>query len=753
MIHTDEISVDIGDKKLILQTGYMARQANGSVFAIYESGTSVLATVCCSNSPNEELDFIPLQVEYNEKYYAAGKIPGGFIKRETRPKDKEILVSRLIDRPMRPLFHKNFMREIQLIPTTLSTDKINPPDVVAMCAASAAVMISDVPFDGPIGAVRVAMIDGQYIVNPVFEEIAHAELELIIAGTLEGITMVEGGAHEVSEEQLLDAIEFARPVIAKICEAQNELVALCGKKKQPLVEVSEFALNDDIKAFARTDMEDACYVKGKENRSQAIKDVIEKTKEHFSSNVEKENVKYIYKALDELEQEIVRTNILTKKMRTDGRGPEDIRAIECKTSVLAHTHGSSLFTRGETQSLGVVTLGSASDEQIFDDIDGDRREKFLLHYNFPPYSVGETGRLMTGRREIGHGHLAYRAIQAVLPSQDVFPYTIRFVSEVLESNGSSSMATVCSGSLGLMDSGVPITSPVAGIAMGLITDERGTVVLSDILGEEDHLGDMDFKVAGTKNGITGFQMDIKVKNVSADTMRTALEQARVGRLHILNVMNDTLLEPKKELSPYAPRIITFVVDIENIGTLIGAGGKTIRSITEKHNVQANIEDNGHITIYSQDLNAGNLAKEDLLKLLEEPEVGKTYVGIVKRITDFGAFIEVLPGKDGLCHISRLSTQRVESVEDVLQLNDEVEVKIIEIDRMGRINLAMNGDDVSYASSHKSGRDDRSGGRRNDRNDRQGMRDDRRGGDRGGRRRNYEGSSFSREDRHSRRRER
>ncbi len=736
MIHTDEVSVDIGDKKLVLQTGYMARQANGSVFAMYESGTSVLATVCCSSSPNEDLDFIPLQVEYNEKYYAAGKIPGGFIKRETRPKDKEILVSRLIDRPMRPLFHKNFKREIQLIPTTLSSDKVNPADVVAMCAASAAVMVSDIPFDGPVGAVRIAMVNGEYILNPIFEEIMQAELELIVAGTLEGITMVEGGAHEVSEDKLLDAIDFARPAITKICEAQNDLVALCGKKKQLLLEVSEFSLHDDIKTFARSEMENACYVKGKDNRSEAIKVVIENAKEHFSSQIEKEDEKYIYKALDELEQEIVRSNILTKKIRTDGRGPEDIRDIECKTSVLTHTHGSSLFTRGETQSLGVVTLGSASDEQIFDDIDGDRRERFLLHYNFPPYSVGETGRLMTGRREIGHGHLAYRAVQAVLPSQDVFPYTIRVVSEVLESNGSSSMATVCSGSLSLMDAGVPITNSVAGIAMGLITDERGTVVLSDILGEEDHLGDMDFKVAGTKDGITAFQMDIKVKNVSAQTMRTALEQARVGRLHILTVMNDTISTSHEELSPYAPRIITFAVDTEHIGTLIGTGGKTIRAITEKHNVQANIGDNGQITIYSQDMNAGNLAKQDLLKLLEEPEVGKTYTGIVKRITDFGAFIEVLPGKEGLCHISRISTERVESVEDVLQLNDEVEVKIIEIDRMGRINLAMNGDDASYStSSHRNnrGRDGRSG-MRNDTHRR------------GGGRRNYENHHSKRHER-------
>ncbi len=698
MIH--EVSTEIGGKTLTLQTGRVAKQANGAIFATYE-GAAVLATVCCSSATNEDLDFIPLQVEYNEKYYAAGKIPGGFLKREARPKDKEILVSRLIDRPMRPLFYKNFMREIQLIPTTISTDQINPPDIVAMCATSACVTISDIPFDGPVAAVRVALCDDDFIINPTFEEIECSLLELIISGTTHGITMVEGGAKEISEEKILEAISFAHPVISQLCDLQNELAKKCGKEKLPLVEVPDFILADEIKTFAREKMEKACYVKGKHERSLAIKAVIEETFTHFQGKVEENAEKNIYSSLDELEQEIVRKNIIEKKVRTDGRGPSDIRDIDCAITILPRTHGTALFTRGETQALATVTLGTASDEQIRDDIDGDKKEHFLLHYNFPPYSVGETGRLFTGRREIGHGHLAFRAVQPILPDKSVFSYTIRIVSEILESNGSSSMATVCASSLSLMDSGVPIKNAVAGIAMGLIAEDDKTVVLSDILGEEDHLGDMDFKVAGTKNGITAFQMDIKIKNVSTETMKEALEQAREGRIHILQIMNKTIENSKEKLSQYAPRVITFEVDPENIGTLIGSGGKTIRSISEKYDVQVDIADNGKITLYSKKADAAILAKDEFLHLLEEPEVGKIYTGVVKRITDFGAFIEVLPGKEGLCHISRISTERVQNVKDVLSLEQEVQVIIIEIDRIGRINLSMNLNAKSEDSSQSS----------------------------------------------------
>lgn len=684
MIH--EINIEIGGKTINLQTGLLAKQANGSVVARCE-GATVLATVCCSKKANMDLDFIPLSVEYNEKYYAAGKIPGGFLKREARPKDKEILVSRLIDRPMRPLFSKEFMREIQLVPTVLSTDQVHPPDIIAINAASAAVLISDIPFDGPIGAVRVVYLDGDFIINPTFEEIEKSKLEIIVAGTEEGVTMVEGGAHEVSEEILLQAIDIARPNIKKLCDAQKELAALCPKENLPFVEIPALALKDELISYARSDMKEACFVKGKEQRVHAIDAVIKNTIEHFKEQIEDADMKKAYAALDSLEQEIVRSAILSDKIRTDGRGLAEVRPIECHIGLVPRTHGSALFTRGETQALAFVTLGTARDEQIHDDIDGDRRDRFLLHYNFPPYSVGETGRLGTGRREIGHGNLAYRALEPMLPDKKIFPYTMRVVSEVLESNGSSSMATVCSGSMALMEAGVHLPKSVAGIAMGLIKEGDNTAVLSDILGEEDHLGDMDFKVAGTRDGITAFQMDIKIKNIDETTMKTALNQAKEGRMHILDIMEKTISTPD-DLSEYAPRILSVDIKPDQIGILIGSGGKTIRSLQEKYKVEINIDDNGHVTIYGSESKLSSAAKENILQLLEEPEVGKEYNGIVKRIMDFGAFIEILPGKDGLCHISRISKQRIKSVEDVLKVNDEVKVSIIEIDRVGKINLAM-----------------------------------------------------------------
>lgn len=687
MVH--EVSVEIGGKIITLETGLLAKQANGSILAKSE-GAAVLATVCCSSTANPDLDFVPLSVEYNEKYYAAGKIPGGFLKREARPKDKEILVSRLIDRPMRPLFSKKFMREIQLIPTVLSTDQIHPPDVVAINAASAAVMISDIPFDGPVGAVRIIYLDNDFIVNPTFEEIARSQLEIIVAGTDEGITMVEGGAHEVSEDILLQAIEVARPNIATLCQAQKELASQSPKEKLPFVDIPEFQYEQEVWDFAKPSMEEACFIKGKENRAAAVKEVKEKTLDYFINDqaIEESEIKLITAILDDIEQDVVRKTIINEKRRTDGRSPTDIRDIECKTRLVPRTHGCALFTRGETQALAFVTLGTAADAQIHDDIDGDRRDRFLLHYNFPPYSVGETGRLGTGRREIGHGHLAYRALEPMLPKKETFPYTMRVVSEVLESNGSSSMATVCAGSMALMDAGVLIPRSVAGIAMGLIKEGEQHVVLSDILGEEDHLGDMDFKVAGTRNGITAFQMDIKIKNIDAETMKVALSQAKEGRIHILDIMEDTISTPNADLSEFAPRILALDIKPDQIGILIGSGGKTIRSLQEKYNVEINIEDTGHVSIYGRDSNKTEHAKNNILQLLEEPEVGKEYEGIVKKTTEFGAFIEILPGKEGLCHISRISKQRIKNVEDVLKVNDTANVKIIEIDRLGRINLAM-----------------------------------------------------------------
>lgn len=686
---TNRVALKIGNEELVLETGKMAKQANGAVFASYGDSV-VLATACCGDKPVEGLDYVPLQVEYNEKYYAAGKIPGGFLKREGRPKDKEILVSRLIDRPMRPLFHKAFGREIQVVPTTISTDQVNPPDIVAMVASSAAVLISDIPFEGPVGAVRIGFVGDELVVNPTFEQIAESQLEIIVSGTADGITMVEGGAKEVSEELLLKAITLAEGYIKEICRIQKELAEACGKEKLPLAESTAVLPNkSEIRDFAYPKMETACFVKGKMERSAAIKAVKKEALEKFGGALETEEQEKLFGALmEDLEQEVVRKSILEEGKRTDGRGLEDIRPIACENQVLPRTHGSALFTRGETQALVVATLGTVFDEQMKDDIDGEKRyEHFMLHYNFPPFSVGETGRLGTGRREIGHGHLAWRAIDGVLPAKDDFPYTIRVVSEILESNGSSSMATVCGATLSLLDAGAPLKKPVAGIAMGLVSDGDRFAVLSDILGEEDHLGDMDFKVAGSEEGITAFQMDIKISGVSAEIMAKALDQAKRGRMHILGIMNKTLSAPNEAISEFAPRIITMKIPEDKIGGIIGSGGKTIKALSDKFSVRINIEDDGTLTIFSKGKKSGDEAKAMIKTMIEEPQVGQIYDGVVKRITEYGAFVEYLPGKEGLCHISRLSRSRVNKVSDVLEMNQEIPIKIIEKDRMGRINLS------------------------------------------------------------------
>ncbi len=683
-----KVSFTLGEQELVLETGRMAKQANGSVYATY-GGSAVLATACCGSKTVEDLDYVPLTVEYNEKYYAAGKIPGGFLKREARPKDKEILVSRLIDRPMRPLFYKEFKRDLQVVPTTISTDQVNPPDILGIIAASAAVHVPDIRFDGPIGAVRVCYVDNALVVNPTFEQIAKGTLEIIVAGTREGVTMVEGGAKEVSEELLLEAIDLGHKAILEICDAIDKLRSIAGKEKLPLPPVQQLpSFLSDMETYAYPKMKTACFVKGKSERREALSAVKQETLTAFAEHITEENEKYVEAVFENIEQKVLRRSIVEDNLRVDGRTTEDIRNITCEIKVLPRVHGSALFTRGETQALAVATLGTVYDEQIMDDIDGDKRENFMLHYNFPPFSVGETGRLGTGRREIGHGHLAQRAIQAVLPAKHEFPYTLRIVSEVLESNGSSSMATVCGSSLALQSAGVPIRKPVAGIAMGLIQEPDQAAVLSDILGEEDHLGDMDFKVAGTEDGITAFQMDIKIKSVSRDVMTKALEQARKGRLHILGIMNQTINTPSDDISEYAPRILRFQVDPEKIGTLIGPSGKTIKGINERFGVDTNIDNDGSITVYSKNAAKAIEAKEAFLGLLQEPEIGRVYSGVVKRIVDFGAFIEFLPGKDGLCHISKMAKTRVNQVSDVLQLNQEVQVRIVEIDKMGRVNLSL-----------------------------------------------------------------
>ncbi|MDD3942310.1 MAG: polyribonucleotide nucleotidyltransferase [Sphaerochaetaceae bacterium] len=686
------VKFKIGSGELVLETGKMAKQANGAVYAYYE-GSAVLATVCSGRAPDTPLDYVPLQVEYNEKYYAAGKIPGGFLKREGRPKDKEILVSRLIDRPMRPLFDKAFGREIQIVPTVVSSDMVNPPDIIAMIASSAAVTISDIPFNGPVAAVRIAYVDGSYVVNPTFQQIEDSQLEIVVAGTEDGITMVEGGAKQVSEEMMLEAIETAQPVIADLCRIQRELAKLAGKEKLPLMEIHEdLSFLDPIREYTYPLYKKASFVKGKMERYAALAEVKAQVVDKFADAIDASGKGDKVDAMfEDLEYQILRSSILNDGVRTDGRKVDAIRPITCEVGVLPRAHGSALFTRGETQSLASTTLGTASDEQMFDTIDGDKHfSNFMLHYNFPPFSVGETGRLGTGRREIGHGHLAQRALEGVIPPKTEFPYTVRVVSEILESNGSSSMASVCGGCLSLMDAGVKILKPVAGIAMGLITegaDYSKYVVLSDILGEEDHLGDMDFKVAGTRDGITAFQMDIKIAGVSREIMAKALAQAKEGRMHILGIMEQTLKTPREDISEYAPKILTMKVDEEKIGAVIGTGGKTIKSIAEQSGAEINIENDGTVTIYGKNRVSAQKAMDLVKSIVEEPEVGRIYTGTVKRIMDFGAFIEILPGKEGLCHISKLAKTRVNNVNDVLSVNQVIPVKLVEIDRMGRLNLS------------------------------------------------------------------
>jgi len=695
MSEVKTVSVRLGDDELVFETGRIAKQANGAVFAHY-AGSAVIATVCCSDEPSQLLDYVPVSVEYNEKYYAAGKIPGGFLKRESKPKDKEILVSRLIDRPMRPLFEKAFSREIQIVPTVVSTDQINTPDIIAINAASAAVTISDIPFNGPIAGVRVALIDGEYVINPTFQQIEIADLDIVVAGTRDGITMVEGGAHEVSEQNMLDAIAAAQPVITKLCDAQLELRRIAGKEKLPVLTAEEKDLSwlEPVKEYTTPLVKEAFFVKGKQVRSLAVGKVKEQVKEHFADLLaEHEDAgEELAKMFDDMEYNMLRASILNDGVRIDGRKVNEIRPITCEVGVLDRTHGSALFTRGETQSLAVTTLGTVQDEQLFDNIDGDKNySNFMLHYNFPPYSVGETGRLTTGRREIGHGHLAQRALQAVVPAKDEFPYTVRVVSEIMESNGSSPMASVCGGCLSLMDAGVPIDKPVAGIAMGLITegaDYSRYQILSDILGEEDHLGDMDFKVAGTRDGITAFQMDIKIAGVTPEIMSKALQQAKEGRYHILGIMEQTLAAPRAEINKYAPKILTTKVDEDKIGAVIGTGGKTIKGIAQVTGAEVNIDDDGTVIIYGKNTASAQAALEMVKAIIEEPEVGKIYQGTVKRIMDFGAFVEILPGKEGLCHISKLARTRVENVSDVLSVGQVIPVKLVEIDRTGgRLSLS------------------------------------------------------------------
>jgi polyribonucleotide nucleotidyltransferase len=681
------VEVEIGGKKLILETGLMAKQANGSIVARYGDSV-VLSTAVASKVERQNVDFLPLTVDYQEKAYSAGKIPGGFFKREGRQSEKEILTSRLIDRPIRPLFPDGYFFDTQVIASVLSMGDESSTDLMAMIASSAALAISDVPFAGPVGAVRVGLIDGKFVINPGHKDIELSALNLVVAGTADAIMMVEGGAKELTEDQMLEALETAHREIKKIVALQNDLAKKVGKVKRTVktIEVDK-DLAAQVSALAMGPMSSAIIIPDKMERQKTLDAQLDGIKQQLKNEDPTRSLQ-ISKIFHDIEKDAVRKIILDKNTRADGRKPTEIRPISSVVGMLPRTHGSALFTRGETQALVVTTLGTSEDEQRIDSLEGEYYKTFMLHYNFPPFSVGETKPLRgPGRREIGHGALAERALKPMLPTKQEFPYTIRLVSDILESNGSSSMATVCGGTLALMDAGVPIKAPVAGIAMGLIKEGDKVIILSDILGLEDHLGDMDFKVTGTSKGITALQMDMKIEGITIDTMRTALNQAREGRLHILGKMLETLAESRKSLNPYAPRIITMQINPDKIKDVIGSGGKVIRSIVEQTGAKIDIEDNGTINIASSDEAAANKAKEIIRGICQDAEVGKLYMGKVRKIMDFGAFVEIFPGTDGLLHISQISEQRLEKVTDALKEGDEILVKVLEIDRQGKIRLS------------------------------------------------------------------
>ncbi len=678
----------IAGRTLSIETGELAKLSGGAVLVSYGE-TVILATAVAEESVRD-VPFVPLTVDYREKMYAGGRIPGGFFKREGRPTEKETITCRLIDRPVRPLFPEGYRHETQIISFVLSVDQENEPDILSIIGGSAALTISDIPFQGPLGAVRIGRINGNLLVNPTHEEQALSDFNLIVAGTEDSIVMVEGGGKEVSEEAVVDGLDLAHSVIREIVAMQLELQELVGvPKRDPVVVSSEPEGLEDVEAFLKGKMAEALLHTGKQERSAALQDLLEETINHFVGEEAEDNRdREIASAFKIIEKREARRLIIEEGRRVDGRSLDTIRSISVKVGWLPRTHGSSLFSRGETQALVVSTLGTKIDEQRIDDLDGKSTKSFMLHYNFPPFCVGEASFLRgPGRREIGHGVLAERAMLPLLPSGDEFPYTIRVVSDILESNGSSSMATVCGASLSLMDSGVPLKSPCAGIAMGLIKDNDRYFILSDITGLEDQLGDMDFKVAGTEQGITAIQMDIKCKGVDRNILSQALDQARIGRLHVLEKMNEVLPASRPELSPYAPRIITIKIRPERIRDVIGPGGKVIRSIVERTGASIDVEDDGTINIASADEEAAKQALEIIRELTQEAEIGKLYTGTVKKIMDFGAFVEILPGRDGLVHISHIANEHIKSVSDVLKEGDEVVVKVLEIDPQGKIRLS------------------------------------------------------------------
>ncbi len=691
MFNIHRVQLDWGGRQLTLETGRLARQADGAVFASY-GDTTVIATVVAAKQPKEGIDFLPLTCNYQEKYYAAGRIPGGYFKREARPTEKETLVSRLIDRPVRPLFADGWRCDTQVIVTVLSHDLENDPDILAMVAASAALTLSGVPFMGPVGAARVGFINNEYVLNPQIDEMSESQLDLVVAGTQDAVLMVESEAKELSEEIMLGAVMFGHRHFQPVIEAIIKLAEKAAKEPRELVVPDGAALEKEMRGLIEKDLRAAYAIAEKAERYKAIGGAKERVMNHFCPP-EVEQPKYpklqVAGAFKDLEAKIVRRNILDKGTRIDGRDVKTVRPINCEVGVLPRTHGSALFTRGETQALVVATLGTGEDEQYIDALQGTYKETFLLHYNFPPFSVGETGRLgAPGRREIGHGKLAWRAIRPVLPAHTEYPYTILVVSEITESNGSSSMATVCGTSLSLMDAGVPLKRPTAGIAMGLIKEEDRFAVLSDILGDEDHLGDMDFKVAGTERGVTSLQMDIKISGITEEIMQIALGQAKDGRMHILVEMSKAITSARAELGEHAPRIEVFSIPVDKIREVIGSGGKVIREIVEKTGAKIDISDDGTVKVASAKAESIKAAINWIKSIASEPEVGHIYEGTVVKVMDFGAFVNFFGAKDGLVHISQLAQRRVQKTTDVVKEGDKVKVKLLGFDERGKVRLSM-----------------------------------------------------------------
>ena len=677
--------IEIAGKKISLETGKIARQADGAIIATCGE-TVVLATAVGAKKINPDVDYFPLSVNYQEKYYAAGKIPGGYFKREARPTDNETLISRLIDRPIRPLFPEEFKNEVQVLPTVISYDKENESDILSIIASSAALAISGMPFLGPVGASRVGYIKGKYVLNPSKEELKNSKLDLVVAGTKDAVLMVESEASGLSEEEMLNAVKFGHEGFVPIIAMIEELAKEC-KKPDWIVEKKDLSeVKRKLEKEFTNDLKKAFSTRDKQERSNMISEITDKSKKIFEDDESYTDLD-VNSQLKNLEKNIVRTDILKNKNRIDGRGLADVRPIKCEVGVLPRVHGSALFTRGETQAIVTTTLGTSDDEQKIESLDGLQKERFMLHYNFPPFSVGETGRIGTGRREIGHGKLAWRAINSSLPPKETFPYTFRIVSEITESNGSSSMATVCGSSLALMDAGVPIKEPVAGIAMGLIKEGDEFSVLSDILGDEDHLGDMDFKVAGTKDGITSLQMDIKITGITFEIMEQALKQAKDGRIHILGEMNKALSKSRNDVGKHTPKMEKITVEKKDIATVIGKGGATIREIVEKSGAKVDVNDEGVVTVAAPDEDSRNKAMQMIKDLTAKAELNKIYNGKVMKIMEFGAFVNFLGKQDGLVHISELADKRVAKVTDVVKEGDEVKVKVIGFDR-GKVKLSI-----------------------------------------------------------------